>query len=207
MTALYALVALALPASADTVKEVPGLNGTGVKIEVVAPSVNVEVVCKATDKATATLVSSDTTLVLAADAQNGGAKFSISGTGSGTLKLELPADVVLKASGLEKDVKIQTCAGSVELAGKPKMFDIHTPQASVNVILRKGGLTKPSVIQGATSISMNIPDIMSAKLIAESISMNIPDLVPTGPNKGTATYNSGTPDVRLTASQSITVTR
>mgnify|MGYP000318108192 CR=1 FL=1 len=208
MNTLLALVLASSPAHADTVKEVPGLGSPGARIVVMAPLVAVEVVCSGGDKAKATLSGAPPTLKLEGKPEGNGAEFSVSGTGSGSLKVELPADVKLEVKGLDKTVKVRECQGTVGIRGSMESFDLNVPKADITIKVDKGGLTKPSVVTASNSISMTMPDI-SAKITGNSISMTMPDIAPyqgKEPKNLTVVLGAGAPDVNLKAAQSIVVT-
>lgn len=206
MTALFALVLAALPASADATKTVPNLTGSGVRIHVVAAKADIEVTCKAITEAKGTLQSGS--LTFEAKPADGGAKFSVAGTGGGKLILEIPADVKLRVSGLEKSVKVRGCKGNVLAEGPMASFDIDTPGADVVLKVDKGALSKQSIVAQAQNISMNIPDVIDTTITATSISMNIPDIAPANDKKMRTVkkvYGAGTTPVTLKAAQSITI--
>lgn len=214
MLALFALALTGSVAHADITKEVPGLNGSGIPVQVVAPRVSVEVTCADTDKATAVLKTTDATLTLASEPLTGtplGAKFIVAGTGSGKLTLTIPKDVKLQASALEKGVKVSGCKGTVTLKGKPDQFDVNTPGADVTIDYTKGRATKPSVIADAKNISVTMPDIQ-AKVTSKGISVTMPDIAPQqsqGKDPVTVVHQYGTDTtaIQLTAQQAVLLKR
>jgi len=212
MTSLMALV-LTTSVSFAEVKEVGGLAGNDIPIQVVAPKVKVKVTCAASDKAKANLQPAQgANLTLTSEtltAPKKGAKFTVSGTGGGNLLIDIPKHIKLTLTGVSKKLEISGCDGNVTASGAISEFVVDTPGANVNLTISKGGFTKPSEIKKAVDISVNMPDI-SAKITGTGISVNMPDVAPQSgstPVTITHSYGAGTPDMKLTATQNVVVTR
>ncbi len=214
------LIAFLLTASAALAgsETVPGLTGTDIPIELVAPNVTVRVSCKPTDTAIAELTpEASASLTLAKELitePKPGARFTVSGTGTGELKVAIPKHVRLKISGVSRKLMVVGCDGNVIAKGAIPEFIVDTPGAKVDLTVKMGGVTKPSEVKQAVDISVNMPDI-AAKITGTGISVNMPDIAPgtgTGASPVTLTHTYGTatpapPTMNLTASQTVTVIR